>query len=230
MTNNDEREAFEAWVKEAHPVAPLTRHEERPDVYDGVLAAWTWGAWQARAACQPAAATGQEPICTVKVRDGRIHLMGTARQDAALQKMDGAPLYAAPIGDNRSGVEGGVDWRELCRRLYVELFHCDQQMTQHRDENDEVVWTQGVVVRDALADAKAALESTPHPAQPAESKRVGQIDQWEFVIGNFGALESAIDLADATGNNSQADGLRALLHACKTLAGTASDNEGGQRC
>ncbi|MPW16953.1 hypothetical protein GCT13_08410 [Paraburkholderia sp. CNPSo 3157] len=57
---------------------------------------------------------------------------------------------------------GEPDWRELCRRLYVELFHCNQQMTQHRDENGDAVWTVGVLVLNALRDARAALES--HPA------------------------------------------------------------------
>ena len=50
---------------------------------------------------------------------------------------------------------GQVDWRELARRLYIELFHCDQQMTSGRRK-----WKQGSTVRDALADAKAALAAT----------------------------------------------------------------------
>ncbi|WGY69867.1 hypothetical protein KEC55_07840 [Burkholderia cepacia] len=54
-----------------------------------------------------------------------------------------------------------VDWRELTRRLYVELFYCDQQMTGGRRPK----WTQGAEVRDALRDAKAALEAAPQPAR-----------------------------------------------------------------
>jgi hypothetical protein len=53
-----------------------------------------------------------------------------------------------------------TDWMELTRRLYVELHTCDQQMRSTRDESDEPHWTQSTVVRDVLADAKKALEST----------------------------------------------------------------------
>jgi phage tail protein X len=53
-----------------------------------------------------------------------------------------------------------TDWRELCRRLYVELFHCDQQMTQSNVARKRPIFKQGVTVRDALRDAKAALELT----------------------------------------------------------------------
>ncbi|UEC01199.1 hypothetical protein [Burkholderia vietnamiensis] len=66
---------------------------------------------------------------------------------------------------NETGAEGAT-WRELCRRLYVELFHCDQQMRSTRDEDGEPHWTQSSVVRNVLADAKAALEGAPsHHAQ-----------------------------------------------------------------
>jgi hypothetical protein len=59
-----------------------------------------------------------------------------------------------------------VAWRELCRRLYVELFHCDQQMMSAR-KNGKPMWTQGADVRDALRDAKAALNAAPQPqAEP----------------------------------------------------------------
>lgn len=54
--------------------------------------------------------------------------------------------------------EAPADWRELSRRLYVELFHCDQQMRSTRDEDGEPHWTQSTVVRDVLTDAKAALD------------------------------------------------------------------------
>ena len=54
-----------------------------------------------------------------------------------------------------------VAWRELCRRLYVELFHCDQQMMAALDEEGYPMWQQGATVRDVLADAKTALETSP---------------------------------------------------------------------
>lgn len=60
-------------------------------------------------------------------------------------------------------------WPELCRRLYVELFHCDQQMMQARDAEGEPVWDQGIAVANVLADAKAALEAAPDDALPTES-------------------------------------------------------------
>ncbi len=53
------------------------------------------------------------------------------------------------------------DWRELARRLYVELFHCDQQMCSTRDEDGDPTWATGATVRDVLRDAKAALEAAP---------------------------------------------------------------------
>lgn len=62
----------------------------------------------------------------------------------------------APVAD-----AARADWRELCRRLYVELFHCDQQMRSTRDEEGEPHWTQSTVVRDVLRDARAALDATP---------------------------------------------------------------------
>lgn len=54
-----------------------------------------------------------------------------------------------------------VVWRELCRRLYVELFYCDQQMTSTKDEDGEPMWQTGSTVRDVLNEAKQALETTP---------------------------------------------------------------------
>ena len=61
-----------------------------------------------------------------------------------------------------------VAWRELCRRLYVELYWCDRQMMQTLDENGEPMWTQGKTVRDVLADAKAALDTPPPASKPWE--------------------------------------------------------------
>ena len=48
---------------------------------------------------------------------------------------------------------------ELCRRLYVELFHCDKQMTNTRGEEGATMWTTGKTVLDVLQDAKKALDA-----------------------------------------------------------------------
>lgn len=67
MTAQDSRRAqFEAWVTQYHPAAPLDRIPSRPDEYDGILAAWTWAAWQAASALSPAQ---PEPVaCTYRVQ------------------------------------------------------------------------------------------------------------------------------------------------------------------
>nr|WP_023842424.1 hypothetical protein [Burkholderia sp. M701]BAO18881.1 hypothetical protein [Burkholderia sp. M701] len=77
-----------------------------------------------------------------------------------------------------SGDEMLAAWRELARRLYVELFHCDQQMRSTRDEDGEPHWTQSSVVRDVLRAAKAALD------------------------GGVSALHANVILANAEGNHS----------------------------
>ncbi len=58
-----------------------------------------------------------------------------------------------------------ADWRELTRRLYVELWHCDQQMMSVK-KYGKPVFQQGQTVRDVLADAKAALEAAPVNPSP----------------------------------------------------------------
>ncbi|WP_341714491.1 hypothetical protein [Limnobacter sp.] len=58
--------------------------------------------------------------------------------------------------------------RELCRRLYVELFHCDKQMTSTLNEDGEPLWNSGKTVRDVLADAKQALNHTPDTGKMAD--------------------------------------------------------------
>lgn len=67
MTAQDIRRAkFEEWVAQNHPAAPLDRIPSRPDEYDGILAAWTWAAWQAASTLPPAL---PEPVaCIYKVR------------------------------------------------------------------------------------------------------------------------------------------------------------------
>ena len=63
-------------------------------------------------------------------------------------------LYAAPAAPAPS-----PDWRELTRRLFVELWHCDRQMMSVK-KYGKPVFQQGQTVRDVLADAKAALEAS----------------------------------------------------------------------
>lgn len=70
-----------------------------------------------------------------------------------------AQAVAKGLSARASEAGEAVAWRELSRRLYVELFHCDQQMRSTRDEEDEPHWTQSAVVRDVLHDAKAALDA-----------------------------------------------------------------------
>lgn len=61
-----------------------------------------------------------------------------------------APEVTAPLSQTSQ-----TDWRELCRRLYVELFSCDQQMTGGLRPK----WVTGKEVLAVLADAKSALSS-----------------------------------------------------------------------
>ncbi|WP_176047870.1 hypothetical protein [Burkholderia sp. BCC1644] len=106
-------------------------------------------------------AEGEKPTAWVRFRsDGGFEgpIMDSDERMCDTRRKSGAwtPLYGSPA----MAVET-VEWRELTRRLYVELFYCDQQMTGGRRPK----WTQGAEVRDALRDAKAALEAAPQPAQ-----------------------------------------------------------------
>ncbi|HDR9290073.1 TPA: hypothetical protein QDB46_005259 [Burkholderia multivorans] len=111
------------------------------------------------------------------------------------------PLYAAPQPARAATPDAeAVNWRELSRRLYVELFHCDQQMRSTRDEDGEPHWTQSAVVRDVLADAKAALDGAPQPAQadaPAEAREPHSDD---VAVDSFAAaMKHKLALARAKG-------------------------------
>ena len=64
------------------------------------------------------------------------------------------PLTELPTPAESQPQGGAV--RELVRRLYVELLWCDRQCASKG-------MTQGVSVRDVLADSLAYLESTPKP-------------------------------------------------------------------
>ena len=67
MTEQDRQRArFEAWVAGHHPAAPLDRSPWQPDNYDGVLASWTWAAWQAATAGAEALPEPVAGVCTVQ--------------------------------------------------------------------------------------------------------------------------------------------------------------------
>ncbi|KVG03164.1 hypothetical protein WJ21_04560 [Burkholderia vietnamiensis] len=96
--------------------------------------------------------------------DALAHEVWSAAQRAPGEGIeDAVQRIAAILSRSPAMAAEAVDWRELSRRLYVELFHCDQQMRSTRDEEGEPHWTQSAVVRDVLADAKAVLEAAPQP-------------------------------------------------------------------
>ncbi|WP_196786292.1 hypothetical protein [Burkholderia vietnamiensis] len=100
--------------------------------------------------------------------DALAHEVWSAAQRAPGEGIeDAVQRIAAILSRSPAMAAEAVDWRELSRRLYVELFHCDQQMRSTRDEDGEPHWTQSAVVRDVLADAKAALEGAPEQAAEA---------------------------------------------------------------
>ncbi|WP_196481900.1 hypothetical protein [Burkholderia vietnamiensis] len=99
-----------------------------------------------------------------KGADALAHEVWSAAQRASGEGIeDAVQRIAAILSRSPAMAAEAVDWRELSRRLYVELFHCDQQMRSTRDEEGEPHWTQSAVVRDVLADAKAVLEAAPQP-------------------------------------------------------------------
>ncbi|WP_258179019.1 hypothetical protein [Burkholderia multivorans] len=124
---------------------------------------------------------------------------GTDRRRAVLNELAGIAAAPQPARAATPDAEA-VNWRELSRRLYVELFHCDQQMRSTRDEDGEPHWTQSAVVRDVLADAKAALDGAPQPAQadaPAEAREPHSDD---VSVDSFAAaMKHKLALARAKG-------------------------------
>lgn len=69
-------------------------------------------------------------------------------------------IAQAETGSRGASIESEVKpWRDLCRRLYIELIHCDKQLTNTLDDDGEPLWQQGATVRDVLADASAALSA-----------------------------------------------------------------------
>lgn len=152
----DERAAFEAALDKRAKSAGFEVGRMTECELDN---AW-WG-WQAARAAS-ANETGAEGA------DALAHEVWSAAQRAPGEGIEDAVQRIAAILSRPPAMaaEAVDDWRELSRRLYVELFHCDQQMRSTVDEDGEPHWTQSAVVRDVLADAKAALDGAP--AQAAE--------------------------------------------------------------
>lgn len=132
----DEREMFEAWWH---------ANETWPVKVENIA----FLAWQAARRTTP----DREAIHQV-------------REKGSLKWQDIEPISLSMFADEERYVQRIVytspqpmqpDWRDLTRRLYVELFYCDQQMTG----GPRPKWTQGAEVRDVLRDAKAALEAAP---------------------------------------------------------------------
>jgi hypothetical protein len=107
---------------------------------------------------QPAAATGQEPIYQVFLSSLSLFV------DTTKEAYDSNPtdrrriVYAAPIGDNRAGVDDD-EATALLKRWYAGT--CDGSITT----SDE---------RYTVVTETAAYLATPHPSQPAESNGIAQ--------------------------------------------------------
>ena len=171
----DERAAFEAWWVRGVPeqyradTLRLLRQSRELDGKYGIgNAEGAWEGWQACAAS--ANETGADvPRLAFDWQTGFVNEHGYPPDSE-----DGfAAGYMAALSRSPAMAVEAVDWRELSR-LYVELFHCDQQMRSTRDEDGEPHWTQSTVVRDVLADAKTTLDAAPQPAQA--DARVGLTD------------------------------------------------------
>ncbi|HVM91355.1 MAG TPA: hypothetical protein VMT67_01015 [Terriglobales bacterium] len=127
---------------------------------------------------------------------------------------------AAPAAPRTEMVGAVPNWRELSRRLYVELFHCDQQMCSTFDEDGEPYWFQGATVRDVLADAKAALESTP-PADAAAAPPIHEeLEAHKRMLGeacrDLGLIHEALGL-----DHDDAGGAAPILDAITELKARA---------
>ncbi|MDN8038529.1 hypothetical protein [Burkholderia vietnamiensis] len=120
--------------------------------------------------------------------DALAHEVWSAAQRAPGEGIeDAVQRVAAILSRSPAMAAEAVDWRELSRRLYVELFHCDQQMRSTRDEEGEPHWTQSAVVRDVLADAKAALDGAP--AQAAEAVAIPPLVRYQILTEEGGWLD-----------------------------------------
>lgn len=154
----DERAAFEAALDKRAKSAGFEVDRMTECELDNAW--WGWQAARAASANETGAEVATELAERATLAAGQWANSNTPIAEA-LAYRDG---YIAGARSPAMAAEA-VDWRELCRRLYVELFHCDQQMRSTRDEDGEPHWTQSTVVRDVLADAKAALDAAPQPAQ-----------------------------------------------------------------
>lgn len=79
------------------------------------------------------------------------------------------------------------DWRELTRRLFVELRNCDQVMLAAKDDG-EPVFIQEASVRDVLRDAQAALKTPPTNQKNADTV---SRDEYNALLMQEHALSSA---------------------------------------
>jgi hypothetical protein len=145
-----------------------------------------------RASAEPVAeVVAKEPYLDGTPRGNELRWSGRNCED---DLPIGTKLYACPVQASAGPAEtqGGTDWRELARRLYVELFYCNRQMTTERKK-----WKQGPSVRDALADAKSALDEHPAGASPQPAPaREGRVQRLQAAIeGECGGL--AIDTIHA---------------------------------
>ena len=96
MTAQDSRRAqFEAWVAQNHPAAPLDRIPSRPDEYDGILAAWTWAAWQAASALP--SAQPEPAACIYKVQSLVPEIREVTRVALYRPLSPGTLLYTANV-------------------------------------------------------------------------------------------------------------------------------------
>lgn len=82
-------------------------------------------------------------------REFPLDVLGNPMREVEPGKWESAKWPSAGAEDARDAAQ----WRGLCRRLYVELFHCDQQMTSGKRPK----WKTGSKVKQVLDDASAAL-------------------------------------------------------------------------
>lgn len=172
-----ERRLFEAHMrKDGWGGWSLSRSEVNGLYADGVVNRF-WEVWKARSALSlpvPHDATRAADPAPPAASDER-QLFEEILRAAAPPAADAILRWDAELGSYYFGatkhafslfcvaIQGAqlspvpVAWQELCRRLYVELFHCDQQMTAAWDEDGEPLFVTGKSVSDVLRDAKEAL-------------------------------------------------------------------------
>ncbi len=123
-------------------------------------------------AAAPAAPAGKAQPLNIDIDRGRVWIKRGNQSFMMAYEGDEDELqwYCDRLKEALSGITPDVktapaapapspDWRELTRRLFVELWHCDRQMMSVK-KYGKPVFQQGQTVRDVLADAKAALEAS----------------------------------------------------------------------